>query len=83
MICPRCKGNIKKDENCESCGISYDEVIRTIRHDGMKNLFLKIEKKMQNHEDITVEESLLAVELVNSSLLIPVKVLNNSLENIR
>lgn len=79
MICPRCKGNIKKYENCEKCGISYRQLIKTIRHDEMKKLFLKIDKKMQNREDITVEESLLAVELVNSSLLVPVKIEDDTL----
>ena len=37
----------------------------------MKNLFLKIEDLMKHHRNFDIEMSLLACELANSSLLVP------------
>jgi hypothetical protein len=72
MICPKCGGTIHIDESCEKCGISYSEMIDSISHDEMLKLLDKLRKKMQNYENTDIEESLLAVELMNSSLLVPI-----------
>ena len=72
MICPKCGGRITVKSNCEKCKISYDEMISSIRHDEMKRLFLKADELIRHHKSIELEESLLACELANSSLLIPV-----------
>lgn len=74
MICPKCGGTIKVNRNCSKCGISYDEMIRQISHEEMISLFKKMHKKMSEHKSITLEESLLACELHNSSLLVPIEV---------
>lgn len=73
MICPRCGGTIRQYETCDTCGVSYDEMIDSISHDEMKKLFKRVSGMIENHEDISIEESLLAVELKNSSLLVPLK----------
>ena len=79
MICPRCGGNFRNNKPCDTCGITYEELIKSIRHDEMKKLFVKIGDMIEHHEDFTIEESLLAVELKNSSLLIPAKIVDGSL----
>ena len=79
MICPKCGGIIHVDENCDKCGIDYHEMIDSIRHDEMKKLFVKIEELQLEHKRIGIEESLFAVELINSSLLIPLDVTDNRL----
>ena len=71
MICPKCGGNFHLNESCQKCRTAYSEVIEGIRHDEMKKLFLKIEDLMKHHRNFDIEESLLACELINSSLLIP------------
>jgi hypothetical protein len=72
MMCSRCGGHISMHSNCEKCNISYEEMIATTRHDEMKELFRKIKRMDENHENTDIEASLLACELLNSTLLIPV-----------
>ena len=71
MICLKCGGNIWIDSNCDRCGVSYNDMIGSISHNEMLKLLKRLRKKMQNHENTDIEESLLAVELMNSSLLVP------------
>ena len=72
MICPKCGGNISVNENCSKCGVSYDKMIDDISHDEMIRLLNRIYELMSQHKNIEIEASLLACELVNSSLLVPV-----------
>ena len=79
MICPKCGGNFHLNESCQKCRTPYSAVIEGIRHDEMKNLFLKIEDLMNNHRNFDIEESLLACELANSSFLIPLIIEDNKI----
>ena len=65
--------------SCDKCGIGYDEMIGSISHDEMKILIRKLEKMMDSHEPIEIEASLLACELKNSSLLVPVDIKDDEL----
>lgn len=38
-----------------------------------------MDELMENHKSIDIEESLLACELINSSLLVPITIIDNSL----
>ena len=71
MNCTRCGGTIYLDESCKKCGISFEDMIDSVSHEEMLNLLKKLRKMMQNNEDTEIEESLLAVELINSNLLVP------------
>ena len=79
MICPKCGGNFSLNQNCERCNTPYSEIIEDIRHDEMKHLFLKMNELMESHKSIEIEESLLACELINSSLLVPITITDDSL----
>ena len=79
MICPKCGGNFSVDERCQRCRTSYSEIISGIRHDEMKRLFVKIDDLMKSRRNFKIEESLLACELLNSSLLIPLTIVNDEL----
>lgn len=71
MICANCGGTIHVNSPCEDCKISYEDMINNISHMEMKRLFKKMYTLMQDHQDITLEESLLACELENSSFILP------------
>lgn len=73
MICAKCGGTIHINEACTKCGIAYDEMINSIEHPEIKRLFKTIEKRQNNHEDILIEESLMACELLNSSMILPIR----------
>ena len=79
MICPKCGGNFSINQNCQKCNTAYSEIIADIRHDEMKRLFIKMGELMENHKSIDIEESLLACELINSSLLVPITITDDSL----
>ena len=79
MICPKWGGNFSLNQNCERCNTPYSEIIEDIRHDEMKRLFLKMDELMESHKSIEIEESLLACELINSSLLVPITIIDDSL----
>lgn len=79
MICPKCGGNFSLNENCQKCNTPYSEIIEGIRHDEMKRLFLKMDELLENHKSIGIEESLLACELINSSLLVPITIVDDAL----
>ena len=70
MKCANCGGEIHFNENCKDCGIGYDEMIRNISHPEMKRLFKRMGELQEEHRDITLEESLMACEFENSSLII-------------
>lgn len=71
MRCANCGGVIHLGKSCENCGISYDDMLETIHHDEMLKLFKKLKKLIDKHRDISLEASLLACELHNSSLIVP------------
>ena len=70
MICAKCGGEILLNESCDNCGIGYEEMINCIDHSEMKRLFKRIEK---NHENTEIDESLMACELLNSTLILPIR----------
>ena len=72
MRCASCGGTIDVDEHCEDCGIDYMDMLNAIEHREMKRLFVKMEEMIRNHEDVTLESSLLACEFENSSFILPV-----------
>lgn len=80
MICAVCGGTIRPSSSCNGCGISYDEMIDTIRHDEMIHLIEKIKRLTSNHEPVDLEASLLACELANSHFLIPAEVVDDALQ---
>ena len=65
MICPKCGGNVHTDLPCDGCGITYTEMIDSIRHDAMRKLI----RKGNLSES---EEEALANEMKNASFLVPV-----------
>ena len=73
MICAKCGGTIHINEACTKCGIAYDEMINSIEHPEIKRLFKTIEKRQNNREGIEMEESLMACELLNSSMILPIR----------
>ena len=79
MICPNCGGEIRINENCSKCGISYAEMIEGINHDEMKRLLKRIDDLTSHHKSTNIESSLLACELLNSSFLVPVEKLEDNL----
>ncbi len=48
-------------------------MINGISHPEMKRLFKRIKKQQENHADTMMEESLMACELLNSSLILPIR----------
>lgn len=71
MICSKCGGTIHLNENCERCGIGYDELLDSIEHEEMENLFARIDDLLCKRKSIDIEASLLACELHNSFLIVP------------
>ena len=80
MICASCGGIIHIDEPCTKCSIAYDDMINSIRHQEIKRLFQTIEKRQNNREGIEMEESLMACELVNSSMILPIRLTDNGMD---
>jgi len=80
MICAKCGGTIHINEACTKCGIAYDEMINSIEHPEIKRLFKTIEKRQNNHEDILMEESLMACELLNSSMILPIRLTDKGMD---
>ena len=80
MICAKCGGTIHINEACTKCGIAYDEMINSIEHPEIKRLFKTIEKRQNNHEDILIEESLMACELLNSSMILPIRLTDKGMD---
>ena len=83
MICANCGGTIHINEKCEDCDIEYDEMLENITHPEMKSLFRKIEKIQSEKGDMSIEESLMACELVNSSFIIPANIKDESISFLR
>ena len=79
MICANCGGTIHIGKPCEDCGIEYKTMINSIRHPEMKRLFKKIDEIQTRHGNIDIESSLMACELLNSSLILPAKVEKDAL----
>ena len=72
MRCAKCGGLIHLDEDCPECGIGYREMLEGISHEEMRRLFEKMEA--EDCCGITdLDVSLLACELMNSSLLFLVR----------
>ena len=71
MRCASCGGNILWDEPCDRCGIEYDEMLANISHPEMRRLFKRIDEMQDCCCDISLEASLMACELENSSLILP------------
>ena len=64
MICPACGGNVYTNLDCDRCGITYGEMIASIRHDSMRELIAK--------DSLSPSDELaLAKELRGSSFLVP------------
>lgn len=80
MMCAVCGGNIRPSSSCNGCGISYDEMIDTIRHDEMIRLLEKIKRLTSSHEPVDLEVSLLACEIANSHFLVPAEVVGDTLQ---
>ena len=78
MKCANCGGTIRVNQPCEDCGIAYDEMLANISHDEMRRLFKRIEELEENRKSIDIEASLMACELVNSSLILPAQIEGNS-----
>ena len=74
MICARCGGTIHVNEACEDCRISYEEMLDSISHKEMKNLFKKIESKGECCSNVDLEASLMACELAGSSMILPAEI---------
>ena len=68
MICPACGGNVYSNRDCDRCGITYGDMIGSIRHDSMREL---IAKDFLSPSD----ELALADELRISSFLVPATVI--------
>lgn len=79
MRCANCGGTIHVNEPCEDCGIAYDEMLENITHTEMRHLFKKIDELQENHRNFDIEASLMACELLNSSLILPAQLDDNSL----
>ena len=78
MRCANCGGTIHINEPCEDCGIAYDEMLEAISHPEMRRLFRRIEDLQENHKSVEVEASMMACELLNSSLILPAKINDDS-----
>ena len=78
MICANCGGTIHVNKPCKDCGISYDDMMNNISHEEMKRLFRKFGDIQMNQEEMFIEESLMACELENSSLILPAQITENS-----
>ena len=64
MICPACGGNVYTNRDCDRCGITYGDMIGSIRHDSMRELIAK--------DSLSPSDELaLANELRSSSFLVP------------
>ena len=79
MICANCGGTIHVNKPCKDCGISYDDMMNNISHEEMKRLFRKFGDIQMNHEEMFIEESLMACELENSSLILSAQITENLL----
>ena len=64
MICPACGGNVYTNRDCDRCGITYGDMIGSIRHDSMRELIAKDSLSQS-------DELALAKELRDSSFLVP------------
>lgn len=63
MICPACGGNVYTNRDCDRCGITYGDMIGSIRHNSMRNLIAK--------DSLSPSDELaLANELRESSFLV-------------
>ena len=58
-------------------------MLANISHDEMRRLFARIEELMENHKSIDIEASLMACELLNSSLILPAQIGDDSLGFLR
>ena len=64
MICPACGGNVYTNRDCDRCGITYGDMIGSIRHDSMRELIAR--------DSLSPSDELaLANELRSSSFLVP------------
>ena len=64
MICPACGGNVYTNRDCDRCGITYGDMIGSIRHDSLRELIAK--------DSLSPSDELaLAKELRDSSFLVP------------
>ena len=64
MICPACGGYVYSNRDCDRCGITYGDMIGSIRHDSMRELIAK--------DTLSPSDELaLANELRGSSFLVP------------
>ena len=73
MICAKCGGEIHIDAECKGCGIGYNEMIDSIEHNEIKRILVKLNDSNHHGESYEIEMSLLACELMNSSLLFLVR----------
>ena len=74
MICAKCgEGMVHQDKPCDNCGIEYEEMIDSIRHDELIMLIEKMDQKACCIENMDLDESLLACELWNAHFLVPVQ----------
>ena len=80
MKCANCGGIIHINEACTKCGIAYDDMINSIEHPEIKRLFKTIEKRQNNREGIEMEESLMACELLNSSMILPIRLTDKGMD---
>ena len=71
MKCANCGGTINLNESCPECGIDYSEMLKKVKHPEMKRLFKKLKDLDRYHKRSDIDESLLACELADSSLIIP------------
>lgn len=78
MKCANCGGTINLNENCPDCGIDYSEMLKKVRHTEMRRLFVKMKDLDRKHKCTDIEESLLACELANSSLIMPARIEGDS-----
>ena len=77
MICASCGGTIHVNESCKDCGIEFKRMLNDISHGEMKRLFKRIDEN--NSRNIDLEASLMACELLNSSLILPACIENDRL----
>ncbi|WP_405293940.1 hypothetical protein [Methanobrevibacter sp.] len=80
MICANCGGKIHYKKPCSDCGIEYMDMLKGITHPEMKRIFKRMEKIQSEHGDLNLETSLMACELVNSSLIVACRLGDEGLE---
>ena len=78
MMCPVCKGNVYTDMACDGCGITYREMISSIRHDNLRKLIDSEFKKLRATKKFGLVFALVR-EIDHSSFLVPATHIGESL----